>query len=69
MSRIEEARRWIESLTPEELAEKVKEAKQKYKNKVPKKLVYQIATSKDPKAEKLLKIGKIYLVTMYLEEH
>ena len=69
MNRIQEAKRWIASIPKEQLAAKVKEAKVKYKEKVPKSKVYQIANSKASKEQKLIQVARLYLITMYLEEY
>lgn len=69
-NRIAEAKNWISTIPVEQLAEKVKEAKSKYKDKVPQKRLQLIRNNNDlSKEQKLLLESRLYLITMYLEEH
>ena len=66
---IAEAKEWISTIPVEQLAEKVKEAKSKYKDKVPQKRLELIQHSDLSKEQKLILISRLYLIQMYLEEN
>ena len=69
-NRITEAKKWISTIPVEQLAQKVKEAKSKYRDKVPQKRLELIRNNPNlSKEQELLLEGRLYLITMYLEEH
>ena len=69
-NRITEAKKWISTIPVEQLAQTVKEAKSKYRDKVPQKRLQLIRNNPNlSKEQKLLLEGRLYLITMYLEEH
>lgn len=69
-NRIEAARSWISSLTKEEMLAKLKEAKARYQDSPQlKKQLEQVMKGSSPKEQKLAQASRLYLLTMYLEEH
>ena len=68
MNRIEQAQDWIALMSQEEMKESLKEAKAKYKEQL-KPQVMAIMKKGLTKQQKQLQVNRLFLVTMWLEEH
>ena len=68
MNRVDEAIDWISGLTAEEYRQKLQEAKTKYSKQL-KPQVMTIMKRGLPKVQKQVSVNRLFLVTMWLEEH